>query len=142
MTGGYGTFLAGAKLARGRKRRERLPVEPPEVEGMLERDTTVPTLPILSPTRLLLQCDCFFVFFKHKMERNVALKNTLLTHRFPFRAEEGVTLQSLVVLALHDVRKHFVVHLVRSAIRYSSGKKNPVSLGKKNPATLDPLQIK
>lgn len=57
------------------------------------------------------------------MERNVALKNTLLTHRFPFRAEEGVTLQSLVVLALHDVRKHFVVHLVRSAIRYSSGKR-------------------
>lgn len=41
-------------MARGRKRRERLAVEPPEVEGMLERDTTVPTLPILSPTLLLV----------------------------------------------------------------------------------------
>lgn len=40
VSGGYGTFLAGAKLARGRKRRERLAVEPPEVERMLERDTT------------------------------------------------------------------------------------------------------
>lgn len=34
-----------------------------------------------------------------------------------------MTLQSLVVLALHDVGKHFVVHLVRSAIRYSFEKR-------------------
>lgn len=39
--------------------------------------------------------------------------------RFFLRAEEGVTLQSLIVLALDNVSKHFVVHLVCSAIRYS-----------------------
>lgn len=70
MTGGYGTFLAGAKLARGRKRRARLAVEPPEVERMLERDITVPTLPILSPILLLGICKRFFFLKKHKMERN------------------------------------------------------------------------
>lgn len=63
MTRGYGTVLAGAKLARGRKRRERLVVEPPEVERMLERDTTVPTLPILSPTLLLVFCNVIILGF-------------------------------------------------------------------------------
>lgn len=37
-------------------------------------------------------------------------------YHFFLRAEEGMTLQSLIVLALDDVGKHFVVHLVRCAI--------------------------
>lgn len=44
----------------------------------------------------------------------------MFTYHFFLRTEKGVALQSLVVLALDDVRKHFVVHLVRSAIGYST----------------------
>lgn len=49
-------------------------------------------------------------------------RKKIFTYHFFLRAEEGVALQSLVVLALDDVRKHFVVHLVCSAIGYSSNK--------------------
>lgn len=59
----------------------------------------------------------------------------ILTCRFFLRAEEGVTLQSLVVLALDNIGKHFVVHLVCSAIGYSinKGKKTQThTLEKKN----------
>lgn len=46
----------------------------------------------------------------------------IFTYHFFLRAEEGVALQSFVVLALDNVRKHFVVHLVCSAIGYSTDK--------------------
>lgn len=69
-----------------------------------------------------------------------------LTYHFFLRAEEGVTLQSLVVLALDNVSKHFVVHLVCSAIGYSinKGKKNTDTrwLEKKKTPTLDTAQIR
>lgn len=48
VRGGWATFGAGAKLARGRKRRARLAGDPPEMERMLERDTTFPALYILT----------------------------------------------------------------------------------------------
>lgn len=38
------------------------------------------------------------------------------THHFSLGAEEGMALESLIVLALDNVGKHFVVHFVRSAI--------------------------
>lgn len=40
----------------------------------------------------------------------------LPTDHFPLGAEEGVTLEILIVLALGDVGKHFAVHLVRCAV--------------------------
>lgn len=47
---------------------------------------------------------------------------TFIYHFF-LRTEEGMTFQSLTVLALGNVGKHFVVHLVCSAIWYSLKKK-------------------
>lgn len=38
------------------------------------------------------------------------------THHFLFGAEEGMALERLVALALSDVGKHFIVHLISSAV--------------------------
>jgi len=62
------------------------------------------------------------------LDKQKVLQHLLCTDSFPYHfplgAEEGVTLQSLVVLALDDVGEHFVVHLVRRAIGYSEKHKN------------------
>lgn len=39
-----------------------------------------------------------------------------MAYHFSLSAEEGMTLEGLIVLALDDVGKHFVMHLVRCAI--------------------------
>lgn len=63
---------------------------------------------------------------------NVCIIVKILTYHFFLWAEEGVTLQRLVVLALDNVSKHFVVHLVCSAVGYSinQGKKTDTRVEK------------
>lgn len=39
------------------------------------------------------------------------------THHFLFGAKEGMALESLIALALSDVGKHLIVHLISSAVR-------------------------
>lgn len=39
------------------------------------------------------------------------------SYHFPFGAEEGMALERLVALALCDVGKHLIVHLISSAVR-------------------------
>lgn len=48
--------------------------------------------------------------------RDAETNTNLFTYHFSLGAEVGMTLQGLVVLALDDVGKHFVVHLVCRAI--------------------------
>lgn len=56
--------------------------------------------------------------------RRIQNNRVLATHHFSFGAEESVTLQGLVVLALGNVCKHFVMHLVRCAVRYSEANRH------------------
>lgn len=71
-----------------------------------------------------------FPFDEMKWSRkDVPLDVNTCTHHFLFGAEEGVTLEGFVVLALDNVGKHLVVHFVRRAIRYSEEENNTHTVG-------------
>lgn len=78
----------------------------------------------LSSAGLLLSPHMVPTYRMWASSHSSALQHVLarFTYHFPLGAEESVTLQGLVVLALDDVGEHFVVHLVRCAIGYSERK--------------------
>lgn len=63
---------------------------------------------------------CLIQKNKTKTKHTIVQKDA---HHFLLGTEERVALQHLVSLVLNDVRKHFVVHFVGCAVRYSGWSK-------------------